>query len=95
LKETVNGFPTTGCAGIATGLATTGLAPPFRLLLKATGTSVNEMANTTPTRPPDTRFRLVARLPARLEGLERIEHLLEGMQVIRTPPASTAALIAH
>ena len=72
LKETVNGFPTTGCAGIATGLAITGLPPPFRLLLKATGTSVNEMANTTPTRPPDTRFRLVARLPARLDGLERI-----------------------
>ena len=54
------------------GLATMGLPPPFRLLLEATGTSVNEMANTTPTRPPDTRFRLVARLPARLDGLERI-----------------------
>ena len=96
LKETANGLPATGCAGIATGLATMGLPPSFMVLLKATGTSVNEMANTTPTRPPDARFRLAARLPARLDGFERIEHLLQvAMHVIGTSPASTAALIAR
>ena len=72
LKETANGLPATGCAGIGTGLATTGLPPSFIVLFDATGTSANEIANTAPTRPPRTRVGLAADLPTCLERLERI-----------------------